>query len=464
MPSDVGGDQSSPIDPSSRTFEKSRTESGDRSGESRLPRVLAYLWAQWDALGRLGRVALLGVIFSLVIALLLGVAIPASLERGLINAHLETLTTVGTEMVDRGLIGPDGRLTDLQALDAAVRDQLLGVDIVNVKVWDSSGTVVYSDDPSEIGATFPPAPDLTAALAGVAQAGHPGEDMADKTATANAGHVWEFYVPITDDSGRVVVVLEVYHKATELHAILNATRRSVWISIGTGLLMLLVFTLGLVAANFRIVNQKRREAERLFVDLAQAQQEERIRIIGALHDDVGQPLYRVLYGLEGSRSQLAAHPAISDELSRIADLVRGVDRALRSELTILNQGEIDELDLDTLLSNLTDDVRRESPLDVELNLGNHSVVPLGARAALFSAAREALTNTRKHSHASQVTIEIKQDGRRLELEIVDNGSGPTGQVGVGLATTGSRLEAIGGGLEVTSSESGGTRFRAWVPV
>jgi signal transduction histidine kinase len=60
-----------------------------------------------------------------------------------------------------------------------------------------------------------------------------------------------------------------------------------------------------------------------------------------------------------------------------------------------------------------------------------------------------------------MVVRVSKDSVVLEVE--DDGVGLAGTPGLGLTTTRERLEAIGGGLQVRSGRTGGTRFRAWVP-
>lgn len=418
---------------------------------------------QWELLGNVGRVATLFLVLSLVLALLLGVGIPALVERRLLEAHLETLSTVVEEFAAQGLIESGGEIPDMAALDEAVRGRLIGADVVRVKVWDTNGTIIYSDLAEIVGTTYSPSPGLAAAFEGVPQSGHAGSEADESLGERDLGHLWEFYVPV-ESAGEVAAVFEVYATARSLHAALDSIRMWVWFAVGSGLAVLLVFNVSLVASNTRALTRRRNQAERLFADLAQAQEEERTRIIGALHDDIGQPLYRVLYGIQGSQSQLEPASPVALELEKAAELVRWIDGTLRSELGMLQLGAIDpSQDLEGLLTRLASDVRRESSLDVTLQVGEYGPISEAARTALFRAAREAVTNARKHGDAHAVEITVARNKHRVVLEVADNGAGFAGEIGIGLATTRSRLEAIGGGLSVTKSRGGGTLFRAWIP-
>jgi two-component system, NarL family, sensor histidine kinase LiaS len=79
--------------------------------------------------------------------------------------------------------------------------------------------------------------------------------------------------------------------------------------------------------------------------------------------------------------------------------------------------------------------------------------------------QEALANVARHSKASHVTVELAQRGDTVTLTVADNGAGfdiRRVKKGVGLDSMRERLEAIGGGLEISSGTSSGTRVMASV--
>ena len=87
-------------------------------------------------------------------------------------------------------------------------------------------------------------------------------------------------------------------------------------------------------------------------------------------------------------------------------------------------------------------------------------VQLEAEAVL----REALSNAARHAHASRVEVHITVDDE-LGIVVVDNGIG----VGrpdrlSGIANARARAELLGGRLDLTTPEAGGTRFEWRVPV
>jgi signal transduction histidine kinase len=350
----------------------------------------------------------------------------------------------------------------MAAIDEAVRSSLLGSDIVRVKIWLSDGTIAYSDEPGLIGKNFPLSEEVIEVFNG-----RPHVEFVDLSEPENVYErdlppLREFYVPVTGDSGSVVI-FGAYHLAEPIEATVANIRRYVWLSIVIGVGLLAIFLAILIMVNGRAITHRRRQAEKLFGDLVRSQAEERTRIIGALHDDIGQSLYRVHYGLEDLRSRVMVDSPISEDLNRLGQLVGSVDESLRAELRLLRYGTGEEIALAPALDELAEVTEMESDLSVAVSVDTNCDLSPTARVALFRDAREAVTNTRKHAVASSVEIRVYRKGQKIRLDVTDDGVGIIEDEGLGLTTTRERLEAIGGGLRVRTARTGGTRFAAWMP-
>lgn len=87
----------------------------------------------------------------------------------------------------------------------------------------------------------------------------------------------------------------------------------------------------------------------------------------------------------------------------------------------------------------------------------------------YRTAQEALTNVTKHAHCSRVRVELSDRGHALTLEVSDNGRGfSPGRRGkrhsFGLEGLHERARSIGGWLDVSSREGGGTSITLTVPL
>lgn len=417
-------------------------------------------------MGILGRVAFLGVVISLAVAVALGFWIPEIATRHILTARAELIAGISTQMASEDLfpIGSPGS-NSYETFDEAVQRRVVGGETVRVKLWSLDGRILYSDDPDLVGREFGLSDPALAALEGDTQF-----NISDLSDPAHAGErdlveLIEFYVPVRTQAGETLGLLEVEQSVDELENTRGHIQRNVWGAILSGIGVLSVFMAALTVASARIMNRRRREAERLLGSLFRAQEEERKRTVGALHDDVGQPLYRLLYGLEGARAKLQADDPATQELEHLEEIVRDVDRTLRAELRLLHRGVKDDLGLEAAIEDLVDITERETELRIDIEVEPDAADRLSdvARVALVHAVGEGLMNVRKHAEASRVLITVTVAPNRVVLEITDDGKGIGRREGLGLVTLRERLEAIGGGLSVGSLARGGTRVSAWVP-
>ncbi len=409
--------------------------------------------------------AFIGVGLSLVVTVVLGFTILSATRSHLLAAQGEIVTNVIAEIEADHPSLPTG-LADVgfQAFDADVRLRLIGGDTLRVKVWAPDGTVVYSDDPRLIGSKFELSASARSALNGETVS-----SISDVLDPAHAderavGSLIEFFTPYRDASGEIRGAFEVEQRIDTLRRTLDQVGTIVWITIGTGLFLLGGFMLTLQLARARAYNERRRQTEALLGELLNVQEDERQRIVGALHDDIGQPLYRLLYGLEGGKSRLPDSSVVRAELDRLAALVRDIDSRLRTELRLLHGGIAEDLDLRSALNELVDATRQETGMEINCTVELDVEPDPVPRFALLRAAQEAITNVRKHSGANSMSISVRNRGHAVILEVADDGSGIRGPEGLGLKTMRERLQAIGGGFEVTINRTGGTHFKAWVPI
>ena len=83
--------------------------------------------------------------------------------------------------------------------------------------------------------------------------------------------------------------------------------------------------------------------------------------------------------------------------------------------------------------------------------------------------QEALHNVAKHSHASEVRVEVIGAADNLSLAVVDNGDGFDASQsgagpGLGLISMRERMHLVGGDFMISSSPGNGTRIKALAPL
>jgi two-component system NarL family sensor kinase len=142
-------------------------------------------------------------------------------------------------------------------------------------------------------------------------------------------------------------------------------------------------------------------------------------------------------------------------------------RALRAMISELYPPDLDQLGLKTALERLVEP-HRERGLAVQVRIPDDVPLDRGSAALLYRVAREALSNSAKHSGATEVMLTLRIDHLGAEISIADNGAGfDRTQVAadghVGLRILKDTIQEAGGALQVLSVRNAGTTVTAWCP-
>jgi signal transduction histidine kinase len=104
-------------------------------------------------------------------------------------------------------------------------------------------------------------------------------------------------------------------------------------------------------------------------------------------------------------------------------------------------------------------------LDPELvkrELANHRLIPETVKLAAYRTIEESMTNTIKHSTATETAIELNYfPDSKLEVTVKDNGQGfDTANIGsgLGLAIIQSYVDITGGKVDIRSTPGKGTEI------
>ena len=415
----------------------------------------------WRELGLLGHVGFFGVLLSGVVAVSLGFLIPSTVRDHLITARVDELQRAVENVIDATAPVEFVPHADFSEFADAARLRLLGGDTVRVKLWDSTGRILWSDEERLINRVFGLHGDVQSAFSGVVSIEDTDLTDPENESEREFGPLIEFYLPVQDTDGKTTAVFEVYQRSEPFNKTLAGVRDSTWIRIGTGLGVLMLFMGALTAVILRGVERRRQQSERLLRRSLEVRETERVRLATALHDDVGQPLYRLLYGLEALKeSQLDPDAAI--EAERLSELVREVDDTLRDEMRRLQTSPVDQQGFRTSLRALAVDEGSSPSVSVDLDLDREldSVV----EEALYRAAREAVANALKHSGASRIQVLLNDLNDQAVLTVIDDGAWQPRPAGLGIATVRAMLEAVGGDLDIQSKDGAGTTVVARVPL
>ncbi|WP_433514868.1 sensor histidine kinase [Nonomuraea sp. CA-143628] len=178
--------------------------------------------------------------------------------------------------------------------------------------------------------------------------------------------------------------------------------------------------------------------------VAAAIRAEERELANALHDTAATTLLMVGIGQVRSDADWLASQARRD-----------LDR-LRSDSGRAQQDAdlVDLLRTDLDATHLT--VEFEAPAQLRL--------PFDVARMIADAARETLTNVRRHAGTTRATVRLRGDARTLRLDIADQGKGfsptdvPATRRGIRESVRG-RMSRVGGTATITSAEGEGTHVR-----
>jgi PAS domain S-box-containing protein len=184
---------------------------------------------------------------------------------------------------------------------------------------------------------------------------------------------------------------------------------------------------------------------------------ERKRIQRNLHDGAQQRLTSVLLRLGMLRASSGPDYRLLNEA--IDELAGGLDE-LRALASGLHPAVLNERGLSAALEALA----LRAPLPVELESLPDRRLPEQIEAAAYYVVAEALANVQKHAGAKRVLVRVATDHDRVEVTVVDDGSGGADEEGRGLRGLADRVESLAGTLALESPAGGGTRLRAEIPL
>ncbi|GGS34227.1 sensor histidine kinase [Actinokineospora fastidiosa] len=221
---------------------------------------------------------------------------------------------------------------------------------------------------------------------------------------------------------------------------LDSVRTQVWMLVVAGLsrvAWVLVARAARRADGMAVVAERaRREAA-----VAAAVRADERELATALHDTAATTLLMVGVGRVPSGAGWLAGQARRD-LERLRS--SGGPTPGRADLVELLRADVDT-----------------AHLTVEFDVPERLALPFPVARAIADAAREAVTNVRRHAGTGRATVRLRGDATALRLEIADDGVGfavddvPSTRRGLRESVRG-RLERIGGTATVDSAPGSGT--------
>lgn len=207
------------------------------------------------------------------------------------------------------------------------------------------------------------------------------------------------------------------------------------------------------------------------IDVSLAEERERNRIAGELHDQVGPNL--LLGKLKVDQLQARVPEATyEDDFEAIKEYISNSIQDIRTLTFQLRPPILANAGLEAALRWLAQDFEQHHGTQVQVRQDGEPVqLEYGLRVTLFQAVRELLLNVAKHAMAKHVTIALKNTSGTLVIIVEDDGVGfPVAQDyakqshSFGLFNTRQRIRYHGGQVHIDSLPDIGTRVTITIPL
>ncbi len=425
----------------------------------------------------LGQLAI-GIVVVLAVVMVGGTFVARRLsEREAVNdaaniADVFAEAVVQPALTDRLLTG-DARAR--ASFDKLVRAQVLGSNVVHVKLWTPQGKVIYADEAGLVGQTFELDEDQVDALKDPQTRAEISDlDREENALDRTAGDkLVEVYRPVWTPTGQVML-FEIYAPYDQV------SKRSgqLWRGFaGVTLSSLLLFVVLLAPLFWHLllrVRRNQRQRELLLERSVDASSNERRLIAASLHDGPVQDLAATSFVVAGAtaRAKAAGQHWLVDELQNVAGSVRASIRALRSLLVDIYPASLGQAGLGAALGDLVQSVRAPG-LEVRLHHDDEALLGLTPEQErlVYRVAQETLRNAAKHAVPCTASVTLYRVEDEVVLDVLDDGNGfdvdaqladpEPGHFGLQLLAD---IAATGGALlQVASVPRRGTHWRLRVP-
>jgi two-component system, NarL family, sensor kinase len=218
----------------------------------------------------------------------------------------------------------------------------------------------------------------------------------------------------------------------------------------------------------RMLAEREEAMERFAERIVLAQETERRRLAGEIHDGISQRVVSLSFHLSAAADAVTTQPDVAArEIAAAQQLAEAALDETRFAIAGLHPPVLDDLGLAASLQSLAASIPQ---LEVHVD-ARPCELPAHVATAVYRIAQEALQNVVKHADATTARLRLHPHGEVITLEVQDDGRGfdvtssrsQENPAGYGLPGMRERAELLGGTLEVKSYPGQGTLLRLRFP-
>jgi len=224
--------------------------------------------------------------------------------------------------------------------------------------------------------------------------------------------------------------------------------------------------------NARLYQSLIEEKERIVA----VEEDARKKLARDLHDGPTQSIAAIAMRLNYARKLMEANPQEAlEELTRLEELARRTTKEIRHMLFTLRPLILETQGLRAALAQYIAKRAETDPLPVHLEApeGVDQRLSKDAQGVAFYIIEEAISNARKHAHADNIWVRLKEEKDTFIAEVEDDGQGfdldavledyPL-RGSLGMTNMFERAELIGGHVDIYTALGQGTRVVLTIPL
>jgi PAS domain S-box-containing protein len=197
--------------------------------------------------------------------------------------------------------------------------------------------------------------------------------------------------------------------------------------------------------------------------LIEAQEQERVRIARELHDDIGQRIALLAFGIQRLKANLSVP---TDELRKQLEGLEKQTSEIATDVQSLSHelhaAQLEHFGLVAAMRGFCTELAAKQ--EVRINFSHEHIppaLPQEVSLCLFRIMQEALNNAAKHSGTRYFEVKLRGSAKEISLTVQDFGVGFDPKLarttqGLGLISMRERVNLVNGTFSITSSPQLGT--------
>ena len=198
------------------------------------------------------------------------------------------------------------------------------------------------------------------------------------------------------------------------------------------------------------------------------QEKERKRIARDIHDNLGSLMSTIKLYVTALLDNQPSIPNNSSEFKHTTELLDRACDEVRKISHSMNSGGLIKFELQEALENLQTSINKSKVINMYLDLHGLDERLEGKTAlALYRVIQELVSNSIKHSGATELTVQVNKSDYDLNLIVEDNGKGfevKKSGSGMGIKNVRSRIKELDGVVEIDSAPKRGTSVIIDIPL